>query len=148
MLLEKLKKFILIAKKLMVLKKVESDQTEPKVSIVINPSGEVLYTFISSVFPFFSFPFFENVKEAELDLFLYKCENYLQNYEKNYNIVIPGTKQDTKVFGKSMLISKDGELIRYTVSRKEKFRNKEERSDTYCKLIKEKICLWEKFMFL
>ena len=73
---DKINEFIIIAKKLMVLKKVELSNTEPRVSVVYLPSGEIIYTFISSLFPFFTHRSFETVKEGEIDMLLKKCKYY------------------------------------------------------------------------
>lgn len=135
--IEKVKEFILIAKKLLVLRK-EETTTEPKVSILFNSNNEAFLTFFSSVFPFFSHPGFEEVSEKDLEAFLNKCQNYLQTYETNYTVDL-GTPKDIKQVtdGDSFFVSKNGEIKKYTVKRDPLFYNGENKGN--CKIIEEKI---------
>lgn len=137
MIVEKIKNFILEAKKLMVLKKVDTTEAEPKVSVMYYPNGEVIYTFISSVFPFFSQGTFEEVEETKLDEFFIKCSDYLKNYENNYKIEIVDNKDYTleKTNGMDIFISKKGEVIRYNILRRDKFIKGKNHSN--CKITKE-----------
>lgn len=137
MIVEKIKNFILEAKKLMVLKKVDTTETEPKVSIMYYPNGEVIYTFISSVFPFFSQDTFEEVEEAKLDEFFTKCSDYLKNYENNYKIDINENQNYSleRTKGMDIFISKKGEVIRFNILRRDKFFKGKNHSS--CKITKE-----------
>lgn len=137
MIVEKIKNFILEAKKLMVLKKVGTTETEPKVSIMYYPNGEVIYTFISSVFPFFSQDTFEEVEEAKLDEFFTKCSDYLKNYENNYKIDINENQNYSleRTKGMDIFISKKGEVIRFNILRRDKFFKGKNHSS--CKITKE-----------
>ena len=135
--IEKIKEFILIAKKLLILRK-EETTTEPRVSVLFNSNNEAFLTFVSSVFPFFSHCGFEEVEEKDLDAFLTRCRNYLQAYETNYTVDL-GLPVDTKIFteGDSFFISKNGELLKFTVKRDPVFYNGETKG--YCKVIQEKL---------
>lgn len=137
MIVEKIKNFILEAKKLMVLKKVDTTETEPKVSVMYYPNGEVIYTFISSVFPFFSQDTFEEVEEAKLDEFFTKCSDYLKNYENNYKIDINENQNYSleRTKGMDIFISKKGEVIRFNILRRDKFFKGKNHSS--CKITKE-----------
>ena len=137
MIVEKIKNFILEAKKLMVLKKVDTTETEPKVSVMYYPNGEVIYTFISSVFPFFSQDTFEEVEEAKLDEFFTKCSDYLKNYENNYKIDINENHNYSleRTKGMDIFISKKGEVIRFNILRRDKFFKGKNHSS--CKITKE-----------
>ena len=135
--IEKIKEFILIAKKLLVLRK-EDSTTEPKVSVLFNPNNEAFLTFFSSVFPFFTHPDFEEVEEKDLDNFLNKCHNYLTDYEKNYTVDLGLPKKNNQIAeGESFFISKNGEIIKYTVKREDVFYNGVNKG--YCKVIEERL---------
>lgn len=138
---DKIKDFITIAKKLMVLKKVNSSNTEPRVSVVYLPSGEIIYTFISSLFPFFTHRSFETVKEGEIDMLLTKCSDYLKNYESNYTIDQEETeiKNPLKNTGFDIFISKNGEISRFNLERRVYYKDGENHS--HCKVREEKINL-------
>ena len=138
---DKIKDFITIAKKLMVLKKVNPSNTEPRVSVVYLPSGEVIYTFISSLFPFFTHRSFETVKEGEIDMLLTKCSDYLKNYESNYTIDQEETeiKNPLKNTGFDIFISKNGEISRFNLERQVYYKDGENHS--HCKVREEKINL-------
>lgn len=141
MISKKIKDFILIAKKLMVLKKKDFTITEPRASVIYLPNGEVIYTFISSLFPFFSHKSFETVKENEIDIFLKKCSDYLTNYETNYKIDINPVqeKNPLKNTGSDIFISKNGEILRFNVKRNVIYKNGDNHST--CKVTEEKINL-------
>lgn len=144
---DKINEFIIIVKKLMVLKKVELSNTEPRVSVVYLPSGEIIYTFISSLFPFFTHRSFETVKEGEIDMLLKKCSDYLKNYESNYTIgETEEVKNPLKNTGYDIFISKNGEISRFNLVRQVYYKNGENHS--HCKVREEKINLWEKSMYL
>ena len=137
---DKIKEFITIAKKLMVLKKVDPSNTEPRVSVVYFPSGEVIYTFISSLFPFFTHRSFETVKEGEIDMLLTKCSDYLKNYESNYTIEEKEeVKNPLKNTGYDIFISKNGEISRFNLVRQVYYKHGVNHS--HCKVREEKINL-------
>lgn len=137
---DKIKEFITIAKKLMVLKKVDPSNTEPRVSVVYYPSGEVIYTFISSLFPFFTHRSFETVKEGEIDMLLTKCSDYLKNYESNYTIEEKEeVKNPLKNTGYDIFISKNGEISRFNLVRQVYY--KDGVNHSHCKVREEKINL-------
>ena len=140
--IEKIREFILIAKKILVLRKEEST-TEPKVSVLFNSNGDAFLTFTSSVFPFFTHPGFEEVEEKDLDNFLEKCRNFLDLSEKNYKVdlgvEVPSYKKDKweQIAGDSFFLSKNGEVTKFTVKRKPFFYKGENKG--WCKVFKERL---------
>ena len=135
--IEKIKEFILIAKKLLVLRK-EDTTTEPKVSLLFNSNNEAFLTFFSSVFPFFSHPGFEEVEEKDLDNFLDKCRNYLKDCENFYTVDLGLSSKNNQIAeGESFFISKNGEITKYTVKRDSVFYNGVNKG--YCRVIEERL---------
>lgn len=99
---DKIEKFIVLGNKAKVLLKIEND-LEPRVNVLINSKGNIVYTFNSSCFPFFSENEFETVDEKDVDLFLEKCELFVKNLEKNAKVEfekeqpeVPAIKQTFK----------------------------------------------------